>query len=261
MSDQPFVPGYNTCDAVSDQCPVSATLYGDYFTKNAVIFFSAAYALLLALQVYYTWKSRAWSFAAWLGVGTIFELAGYVCRVVAANNPWNFLAFVIQLLTLMLGPTLIAAAISITFKHLVIHYGAQWSTIKPRWYPWLFVGSDVFSIIIQAAGCGLAAMATSGEGGNSTVQDASSILLITGVSFQAVNMMVCGGLMLLYYRRRAKDQWQGRPDSSAELVYSTQEEARIRGDLNGIAAARKLKIFVWCISVAFVAIIVRCIYR
>ncbi|KAF3349506.1 hypothetical protein VdG2_02352 [Verticillium dahliae VDG2] len=217
-------PSYTTCDGVSDRCPVSATVYGDYFTTGACAFFVAAHALLLAAQVYLGWRSKAWSFAAYLALGTAFELMGYAARIAMSYNPWSYEGFVIQLLMLILGPTLVAAAISVTFKHLVLWHGPQWSFIRPRLYPWVFVGTDFFSIVIQAAGGGVSSVATDGDDPDQGLLDVGSGLLVAGVVFQVANMVFCGGLMLL-----PKDP--------------------------------KVQKFIWAITGAYIAIIVRCIYR
>ena len=36
------------CDHVSPECPVSATIYGDYFTLGATATYAALFALMLA---------------------------------------------------------------------------------------------------------------------------------------------------------------------------------------------------------------------
>ena len=79
-------------------------------------------------------------------IGTVFELWGYAARLVMRpNGPggsvWSYEAFVMQLLFLILGPTFVAAAISVTFKWIVIHCGERYSVMKPRWYP--YVGSPM----------------------------------------------------------------------------------------------------------------------
>ncbi|KAH7222337.1 RTA1 like protein-domain-containing protein [Fusarium oxysporum] len=249
-----FEPSYDTCKAISDQCPVSATLYGDYFSTIACIFFTISFAVLLVIQLYYLIKSRAWSYATYLGIGTAFELVGYFSRKMLSDNPWQFMPFVLQLFLLMLAPTFIAAAISVTFKHLVIYYGSQWSPIRPRWYPCIFVGSDVISILIQAVGCAFAAMASSGDKKDAKMSDISSAMLILGVTFQLVNMMVCGGLMLPYYHQQSKgtkSHGYGTIQSSGMLAEGPKSFLGYNG----------LQVFVWSISIAFVAIIIRCIYR
>jgi hypothetical protein len=98
---------------------------------------------------------------------------------------WDYPAFVIQLVMLILAPTLVAAAISVTFKWIVIHKGVKYSVLRPSLYPWIFVGLDFFSIIIQAVGGAISATATGGET-NTKLLDVGSDLLVAGVAFQGV---------------------------------------------------------------------------
>lgn len=238
-------PSFKTCDDVSAICPVEATVYGDYFNLGACIFFLVAHFLLFGAQAYLAWRSRAWAFCVWLGIGTLFEVMGYGARIALSKNPWVYEGFVIQLLMLMLGPTLVAAAISITFKHLVLWYGTQWSFLRPRLYPWVFVGSDWISIVIQAAGGGVSATATSGgEAVNPKLFDVGSGLLVAGVIFQLINMVFCGFLMLIYMWRRKQSIKKGLTPAS-----DTRPEDK------------KVKTFIYAISLAYVAIIIRCVYR
>jgi hypothetical protein len=249
-------PSYETCaDGVSAQCPVEASLYGDYFNLGACVFFVVAYALALIPQIYFGIRARTWSYMVWLAIGTIFELVGYCGRVVMSSNPWVYNAFVIQLVLLILGPTLVAAAISITFKHLVLWYGREYSFIKPVLYPWVFVGTDFFSIIIQAAGGGISSVATSGENANQSLLDVGSAMLVAGVVFQMANMIFCGGLMLIYIWRRHKAIKNGAAVRAGDEHSAGENVKVIR------ASDKKTKMFVFALAAAYVAIIIRCIYR
>ena len=250
-----FDPSYDTCKAVSVQCPVSETLYGGYFTGAACIFFAAAFAVLLSMQIAFLFKSRTWSYAIWLGVGTGAELIGYICRKMLSDNPWRFMPMVLQLFLLMLAPTFVAAAISVTCKHLVIYHGSRWSIMKPRWYPWLFVGADVVSIVIQAIGCVFTAMASSDDKPDPKKSDIGSALLILGVAFQLVTMLVCGGLMLFYYYRRSKGIKSHVNDDSNTFGSGHSDAQRT------FLGYDRVVVFMWSISIAFLAIIIRCIYR
>ncbi|KAM0330813.1 hypothetical protein ACHAQA_003768 [Verticillium albo-atrum] len=261
-------PSYTTCDGVSERCPVSATVYGDYFTTGACAFFVAAHAVLLAAQAYLGWRSKAWSFAAYLAIGTAFEIMGYAARIALSYNPWSYEGFVIQLLMLILGPTLVAASISVTFKHLVLWHGPQWSFIKPRLYPWVFVGTDFFSIVIQAAGGGVSSVATDGEEPDQALLDVGSGLLVAGVVFQVVNMVFCGGLMVLYIWRRHRALKKGGAAVAGGVGGAVTEggESSASSALGPAGKTDgpkdpKVKKFIWAITVAYVAIIVRCIYR
>ena len=248
--DPDFTPSYETCDNVSPQCPVELTLYGDYFNLGACIFFTVGFFVLFVAQGWLAYKSKAWSFASYLAVGTFFELFGYVCRIVMYDNPWSYPAFVIQLLFLILGPTLVAAAISITAKHLVIYFGPEGSVIKPKWYPWVFVGTDFASIFIQAVGASVAGIATAGEEPNVQLQDVSSALLVTGVSFQLANMAFCAGLMIIYWMRlRKRTKADGYNNAAPKEGLFT----RLKND--------RVFMFIVALSIAYIAIVIRCIYR
>lgn len=87
--DSSYEPSFDTCDSVSPACPVETTLYGDYFTLGACIVFIVWYGIALLLQVPFAWKSKAWSYAACLFVGTAFEFLGYIGRAIMSDNPWN----------------------------------------------------------------------------------------------------------------------------------------------------------------------------
>jgi hypothetical protein len=251
--DPDFTPSYQTCDGVSPQCPVELTLYGDYFNLGACIFFAVAFLLFFVAQGWFALKSKAWSYVSYLAVGTFFEMVGYICRIVLYDNPWQYGAFVIQLLFLIIGPTLVAAAISVTAKHLIIYFGPEGSPIKPRWIPWVFVGSDFFSIFIQAVGGSVAGIATAGEEPNRKLQDVSSALLVAGVSFQLANMAFCAGLMVIYWMR-LRNRTKTEADAGvATATHSGGFFSRLRND--------KVFMFIVALSVAYVAIVIRCIYR
>lgn len=104
-------------------------------------------------------------------------------EVDADPQVWNYAAFCIQLVCLILAPTFVAAAISITFKWIVIYLGARHSLIKPKLYPPIFVGTDLLSIVIQAIGGAIAATGTGGDG-DSKLLDVGNALLVAGVAFQ-----------------------------------------------------------------------------
>jgi RTA1 like protein len=262
-ADEYEEPSYFNCDNVSERCPVELTIYGDYFTQGACIFFVAAYSILIIAQAYFGWRPKSWGFVSCLAVGAILEFMGYVGRTVLSSNPWNFGAFVIQNLMLVLGPTVVAAAISVTFKHLVIWYGSRWSLIRPKLYPWIFVGTDVVSLLIQMAGGGVAAMATGDT--DPAMMNLGNNLMLAGVAFQLVNMIFCGGLILTYAWRRLQNKTKAtfvRDDSAQESSdASEQMEGEARYATSDDATKLRTKRFVWALVAAYLAIIIRCIYR
>ena len=254
----------SNCTEVTPECPVSATLYGDYFSTGGCAFFVAAYAVLILGQLVLGWRSRTWSYTAYLSVGAIFELIGYISRLRMSFNPFASNAFLLQVLFLVLAPTLIAAAISVTFKHLVLYYGPEFSTIRPQLYPWLFVGSDFVSIVIQGVGGAVAASATTGDNPDPGMADLGNNLLIAGVSFQVVNMVVCGILMLVYQRRYQNSRHPAARYSSSsgnESVTPIADFDQLDMPHRTEQSDKRTQQFIYSLVVAYVSIIIRCIYR
>jgi RTA1 like protein len=256
-NSEPFIPTYETCDEVSPQCPVEVTIYGTELSYGAALFFAIAFFLCFLIQLCFGIRARTWSFMIWLGLGTGFEALGYYERTKVAKNAWAMNPFIIQYLTLLLSPTLVAAAISVLCKHIVLWYGAQWSVLRPKLYPWVFVGTDFISIGVQVIGGGAVAASASGHGGK-TVARLGEIMVIGGVAFQVVNMLVCTALMAAYYIRRRKSSTKAgqRPVSAV-----TAGGIALSRDTASEGEAAKVRVFVIAMSVAYIAIIIRCTYR
>ncbi|KAG8670600.1 hypothetical protein FPOAC2_09972 [Fusarium poae] len=247
------IPTYDNCHEVTSFCKVEYTVFGDYLSKGASAFFVIAFFILLLMQLWYGIRGRMWSFMIWLGIGTLFELLGYIGRFAFAKNPWNMNAFLIQFITLLLAPTLLAAAISITFKYLVIWYGTQWSMMRPKLYPLVFVGTDIISIFIQVIGGGVMATSTTGKV-NETTRKLGEGLVIGGVAFQVINMLCCATLMLIYAKRRRASLRVGFEDLNRVESPSMPLE-------NSTTMAKRTKVFCIILAVAYTAIIIRCTYR
>ncbi|EXK40910.1 hypothetical protein FOMG_07639 [Fusarium oxysporum f. sp. melonis 26406] len=247
------IPSYDNCHEVTSRCKVEYTVFGDYLSKGASALFVIAFTILLLLQIWYGTRGRMWSFMIWLGIGTLFELLGYCGRYALSKNPWDMNAFLIQYLTLLLGPTLTAAAISITFKYLVIWYGPQWSIMRPKLYPLVFVGTDIISIFVQVVGGGMIAVSTTGKG-NGNTKNFGEGLVIGGVIFQVVNMLCCATLMLVYAKRRRSSLRVGFEQMDREESPSVPLE-------NSARKAKRVKVFCVILGAAYTAIIIRCTYR
>ena len=197
--DPSYRPGFNNCDQVNALCPVEASTYGDYFNLGGCVFLTVFYAIAFIYNTVIGIRGRTWTFSIFLGIGIVLELMGYAARIAMSpiGTVWNYGAFVIQLVMLILAPTLVAAAISVTFKWIVIKKGVKYSVLRPNLYPWIFVGTDFLSIIIQAIGGAISATATGGET-NAKLLDVGSDLLVAGVAFQVSQYLSCerGDLLL-----------------------------------------------------------------
>lgn len=262
-----FQPTYDNCDEVSDKCPIEATAYGINISEAAPVVFGIGFLICFLAQLYFGFRARTWNFSFWLGLGTVLEGIGYMARFHLARNPWSLGSFAIQYLAILLAPTLVAAAISVTFKSLVIWYGKQWSVMRPALYPWVFVGTDFLSIFIQLIGGAATTSATTGNASEG-VRKLGEALLVAGVAFQVLNMICCGGLMIIYIRRRKRATMsnnsivgvKGPRDFSAHHVGKGDNMATSRSVANA-KEAKRARFFVYGLAVAYVAILCRCTYR
>lgn len=151
------MPGYRVCTEVSATCPVSATTYGYYPNLPANIIFTVVFGVTGILQLVLGLRYRTYTWMIGVTLGCLLEMAGYIGRLLMHQNPWSSSGFKLQVVALVLSPSFIAAGIDLTMKHVALTFGKELSRIQPRLYTWVFIGVDIFSIVVQAAGGGIAA--------------------------------------------------------------------------------------------------------
>ena len=160
-------------------------------------------------------------------------------------NPWSSNGFKIQIICIIIAPSFLAAGLYLTLKHLVLLLGPEKSRLKPRLYPWIFVSCDIFSIVLQAVGGGIAAS------NNVSLLQTGDNIIVAGIAFQVVTMFVCICLA-------ADFGWQSlrsRKRKNIADVYDETDSRVIRGGTTWF------KFSCVALAAAFVAIFIRCIYR
>ncbi|CAI7643774.1 unnamed protein product [Penicillium glandicola] len=189
---------YATCSEVGPLCPVELTTYGYYPNFGGNVFFTIFFALLgigqTGLGVYY----RTWTFLTALFIGTFMEMAGYIGRILMHDNPWSGPAFKLQIVCLVLAPTFVAAGVYLTLKHIILSLGPEHSILKPRLFTWIFIGCDIGSLLLQAAGGGVAAAAGKTD---VAMLKAGDNIIIAGIAFQVATMVVCGFFAVIFFWR------------------------------------------------------------
>lgn len=147
-----------------------------------------------------------------------------------------------QILLLIVSPSFLAAGIYLTLKHLVLHYGPQHSWLKPVLYTWVFVTCDAVGFLTQVVGGGIQASAPNEM--PSTMAEIGNKIMVVGVTFQAVTMLVCGVLAIDFAQR----VWRHRGE-------------RVACETSSPRTSMGMNFFTHCTVAAYVAILVRCIYR
>lgn len=229
---------FENCTTITPDCPVSATTYGYIPNLPANSILLAIFALCLLSQIGAGIYYRTYSFLVFLAIGCTFEVLGYAGRVMMHGNVWSKTAFRMQITCLILGPTFIAAGVYLSLKHIVRYLGAQYSRIPPSYYTWIFIGCDIVSILMQAAGGGIAGAADK----NVDLAEAGNNLMVAGVAIQVATMGVCGLVAIDFvFRYRRGSQPKQNNDRSA--------------------CRSRAHVFFATEAFAYMTVLVRCIYR
>lgn len=229
---------YSDCTSVSNECPVVQTVYGYTPSLGANAFFLAWFALFAMIQSYQAVCYRAWVFSTFMIVGCLGEAIGYVGRILLHDNPWSNDGFEIQISTLIFSPAFFAAAFYLTLKHIVRNTCPKLSRIPPSAYTWIFISCDIVSLVLQAAGGGTAAAATT-----DTMTNLGGHIMLAGIVFQVATLTALIALVVDYVLRVNKH----REVISAEAKAMTNEKS--------------FKHFIFLMGLGFLGIYIRCVYR
>lgn len=229
---------FETCAQVSVNCPVEATLFGyrPDLAANAVLvaLFSACCLINIILGIRWKW----WSYLIALSSGCALETIGYVGRILLHRNPYDTTAFSIQFICLVIAPAFIAAGLYLGLKHLVIRCGREKSLLPPALYTWIFISTDITTLILQAIGAVLA----------TTVHKPTTLRLGTNIALAGIILQVIAlvffGLLAAIFLWRNKF---GKGSKDRPLV-APRDSTRLR-------------LFIFGQSIAYLTILIRCIYR
>ncbi|MCJ1370479.1 hypothetical protein MMC20_001692 [Loxospora ochrophaea] len=164
---------------------------------------------------------------------------GYVGRILLHSNPFQSTGFNIQISLLIIAPAFLSAGVYLTLKHLTLALGPSFSRIQPRFYTWIFITCDIFSLVLQAAGGGIAASAK----GVKSKQESGADLMMAGIVWQVFTLLVFALLAGDYFVKVYQNRTRLSPAATSLL-----HETRFRLFLGGLVFA-------------FLAIFTRCAYR
>ncbi|TGO55644.1 hypothetical protein BOTNAR_0240g00010 [Botryotinia narcissicola] len=141
----------------------SAPVYKLYrYTPNigAAVIFLLAFAATTLYHIYQMIRVRSWYFTP-LVIGGLFEVVGYIFRIMAHSNKESILIYSITTILILLAPALFAASIYMVLGRLIVALDAEdLSPIRKKWMTKGFVIGDVIAFLSQAAGGGIMASGT-----------------------------------------------------------------------------------------------------
>jgi hypothetical protein len=168
-------------------------------------FFVALFALFLVLNIFLGIRHKTWGYMAAMVLGLIGEIIGYLARIFLHGNIFDPTGnnFLIYIVCLTIAPAFFAAAIYLCLGRIVVVYGESVSRFRPRTYTLIFCGCDILSLILQAAGGGMASSADTSD----SVQIGINVM-IAGLGFQVFSLVVFSTMAIEYavrvYRRPAE---------------------------------------------------------
>lgn len=179
------------CEAYPDTPFCLAIPIPSYYNYRVSLPANAVFLALFSLSwlgfagVYgFTRKGLGFTVAMLLGVAC--EIIGYVGRVLSWQNQWQENGFLIQIVCLTIGPAFLAAGVYLCLRRIVYAFGPENSRIPPEYYTRIFIPCDVISLVLQAAGGGIASVASHD---NKPVETGDNIM-IAGLSFQVLTLLV-----------------------------------------------------------------------
>jgi hypothetical protein len=178
----------NTCDLTLAPIDYIPSLAGNAF-------YCAIFGLYLFINIYLGIKHKTWGYGVAMFFGLVGEIVGYAARVALNKSPFDPTGndFIIYIVCLTIAPAFLSAAIYLCLGRIVVVFGESISRFRPRTYTLIFCFCDLFSLVLQGAGGGIASTATT----YSTQQGGINTML-AGLSFQVVSLFIFASMSLEY---------------------------------------------------------------
>lgn len=213
----------------------------DYDSNLAgVVLFAFILLVHMALGAWY----RQWWFGICVSCGCVLEFLGFLGRFLSREiSVANESYYIMQIVCLTLAPAFVMAGVYAILAKLVVVYGESYSRLGPIVYTILFVVGDWISIIIQAAGGGLAATQKNSDSG--------TWIMVAGIAFQVLVMSI----FFLFYFEFLFRVFTGR--RNPEILDSQAHKPEIEELKKG----KKFAIFIIGQTLAIILVYTRSIYR
>ncbi|EED20397.1 conserved hypothetical protein [Talaromyces stipitatus ATCC 10500] len=171
-------------DSVLEGChallPGVAPPYGYIPSLAAGIVFDILFLGFTALNLYRSIRYKVWS-SYLLTICAVGELIGWIGRTWSSQCPYNSQAFPMQEICLVIAPVFLAATLYLYLGIFIRLSGDKFSLINPKLYVRIFLTSDIISLLVQAAGAGIATGEINSEGGNAWT---GVYIVVGGLVFQ-----------------------------------------------------------------------------
>ncbi|KAF7197301.1 Protein RTM1 [Pseudocercospora fuligena] len=132
-------------------------------SSPAAILFTILFVLTTLTHLIQTCWRRTWFMTPFI-LGGICEIIGYISRSISASEnpgPYSQTPYIIQTITIIVAPTLLAASIYMLLGRIVLMLKAEEKLfIRRTWLTKIFVSGDIVSFLMQGIGAGVLASAS-----------------------------------------------------------------------------------------------------
>jgi len=219
-----------------DTCPIDSSYYFYRVSLAANATFIALFSLsLLGFLLTFAFTRRATAFHVAIISGVILEVVGYAGRIMSWKNQWEEQGFLMQIVCLTIAPAFIAGGIYLCLRRIVYAFGPENSRIAPETYTRFFIPCDLVSLLLQAAGGGIASSA-SHQHKSTAVGDH---LMVAGLAFQVATLAIFIGLctdFALRTHRRYRSLGEAAFDQNPHFV-TLRQSKKFKGFLVALALA------------------------
>ncbi|KAI5953704.1 hypothetical protein KGF54_003076 [Candida jiufengensis] len=246
----------------------------DRLNRPANIIFLVLFAITFLYCILIVYKSRYWWFNIAFVCGTALEFLGYLGRVLSFGDMSDFNFYLLQLIALTIAPAFLMGGIYYVFALLCVIMGRKFSLLKPLVYSYVFIACDVISLVIQAVGGGIAAVAAQ----NYESAHAGEAIMVTGIAFQVFSMSIYLILWFIFLWNiffkvdilDSQQKWKPSIKNFLRLFFNTSEaqkykETQLEHNYNPkFKSIRNRPLFNYyplAITIAVATIYIRCIYR
>ncbi|OVF09092.1 putative sphingoid long-chain base transporter [Clavispora lusitaniae] len=242
--------------------------YTEWLTLWPNALFTGVFGFLLVFHFGLTIFSRYWYFGTTFVIGTGLCFGGYLARSLSVNHESEQNPFLVQIIVLTIAPAFLMAGVYYILGKMLVLHGPGYSTLRPKWFSYIFVSCDLISLIVQAVGGAMAADAVSQADDTAP----GTHVMVAGIAFQVVSMSF---FLLVFFEFVFKLYFRCSPDirfsfgTLIGLFFDTKRGRQLRPELDahyirGFESVRQRQAFSYVPLAVFastVCIYIRCIYR
>jgi len=238
----------NPADCTVATCSIDSSYYAYRVSLASNVAFITLFGLSTLGYIFtYVFTRRATAFTLAMLAGVILEVIGYAGRIMSWQNQWVENGFLIQIVCLTIAPAFMAGGIYLCLRRIVYAFGPENSRIAPESYTRIFIPCDLASLLLQAAGGGIASAASHTNKSPVTGDN----IMVAGLAFQVFTLLIfmflCADFALRTRRRYLSL-------GSAEAFDQNPAYIKLREGL-------QFKGFIAALTLATICIFWRSVYR